>query len=149
MTETRTDAIYLLDGNDIVNGTKHAIVTPTPRNIEGTRVLLVKAELGGIVAGIVTIGEPKELSLDDFDQKQAVHNISPVDRRKWWPENKTLFLYPITNFAPLAEEINIPLPAGSGMKTTTSEWNPNIAYPTIVSVTQLASGNYLYTYGYQ
>jgi len=149
MSRTGTPAIYLLDGNDIVNGIKQAIVTPTPRDIEGTRVLLVKAESGGKIAGIVTIGEPEELPITTFDEKQTIHNISPVDRRRWWPENETLFLYPITSFAPLVEEINIPLPAGSGMKTTISAWNPDMEYPTITSITQLASGKYLYTYGYQ
>jgi hypothetical protein len=141
-------AIYILDGSDIVNGRKQAIVTPKPRDITGTQVLLTKTDEGCKLAGVITIGQPEELPLDAFDSKQEVHGVSIADRRRWWPENETLFLYPIVTFAPFREAVPVPLPAGTGMKTTTTECSINTEQLVILSRQKLDNGQYLYTYGY-
>ena len=46
--------------------------------------------------GIIMLGEPKELPLVKFDKYYKMHTISTEERKKWWPNINTFFMYPVT-----------------------------------------------------
>lgn len=89
-------ALYLKDNDQIASGSKTAIATHTQRLTPGSHALVVKTEKGYQVTGNVEIGEPQTISLKAFDERIQEHRVTLRQRLQWWPEAKSLILYPLT-----------------------------------------------------
>jgi len=56
-------------------------------------LLLIENKLG---LGEIQLGSPNKINLKQFSDLHSKHKITELDRKKWWPNYKILFSYPIT-----------------------------------------------------
>jgi len=120
MSLKQTRGLYLVPphGELIATGAKSAIVkskyVPGHKlfDLRGDWMLVSKVDGVGLGLGDMTLGEPVERSLEDFDTKESRHRVSRVDRMRWWPEYETLWEYPIEGFKEYAEPLAVDVPAG-------------------------------------
>lgn len=137
--------LYLKDSRLIASGDKTAFATPAPKDLSGTRALLVKEEDSCIIPGTVTVTQPEPLPPDAFDEKQSTHGITRADRLSWWPEADTLYLHELT-FEPFDEPITVPFPACIGTDVDITKILPVTVKAIIIDKTPTESG-FSYTYG--
>ncbi|MFH1487082.1 MAG: hypothetical protein ABIH46_13505 [Chloroflexota bacterium] len=112
--------LYLVPphGELIATGVKSAIAkskyVPNHRlfDLRGDWMLVSKVNGVGVGLGDMTLGNPVEVSLDEFDTKKAEHCVERVDRLRWWPEYETLWMYPIEAFKGYDEALRVDVPAG-------------------------------------
>ena len=50
---------------------------------------------GKLCYGVIKLGELKKISLGEFKKLETEHHISETERKKWWPNAKELFYYPV------------------------------------------------------
>jgi len=120
METERLKGLYLVPphGELIATGAKSAIAkskyVPGHRlfDLRGDWMLVSKVDGVGLGLGDMTLGEPVVVSLDEFDTKQSEHRVEKVDRMRWWPEYKTLWIYPIEAFKGYNEALRVDVPAG-------------------------------------
>ncbi len=46
--------------------------------------------------GFIVLKQPKEISLDHFEDLKDKHKVTDKERRDWWGDKRTLFAYPFT-----------------------------------------------------
>lgn len=51
---------------------------------------------GDLAYGIIKLGEPKEINLEQFKSLESKHRIGEEERLKWWKDAKTLYYYPVS-----------------------------------------------------
>jgi hypothetical protein len=118
--ERAKKGLYLVPphGELIATGAKSAVVKskyiPGHRlfDLRGDWMLVSKVDGVGLSLGNMTLGEPVEMSLDEFDAKEAEHWVSRIDRLRWWPEYETLWEYPIEGFKGYDSPLAVDVPAG-------------------------------------
>lgn len=104
--QTTPKGIYLKEphGRLIADGEKtiiaHAVGT---LDIVGERVLCTKEDGEGKALGILTVGDPTEITAQDFDKISDEHLVSRKERLQWWPLRERLWLYPVEAFEPFKE----------------------------------------------
>lgn len=96
-------------GTLIAQGLKKAVVKSRRFRIEDEPLFLVE---DGRVLGVLVLGEPKPIDLEDFRRLRRVHRVSEEERRRWWPEHRELWLYPVRSFQPLSMPYAVDVPRG-------------------------------------
>ena len=88
-------------GSLIADDKKRAIAKPHPVvGIEGKCIIVSKENGIGLAFGVATIGPPETVTVADFDKRFEEHRVTHKERAKWWGEEVSLILYPITDFSP-------------------------------------------------
>lgn len=102
--------LYLVEphGKLIAKGEKKAIAKSRRFDLEGEWILVS----GDYAWGNMTLGEPEEIGLEEFDKRFSEHCVSPEERMKWWPGYKTLWLYPILSVGPYDPPKKVIVPPG-------------------------------------
>lgn len=77
---------------------------------------MLKEDTKYTIAGIVFVGPPSQVSLQEFDNAIKSHCVSSESRKRWWPKNGELYLYPITQYIALDNPIAVGMPAGIKMQ---------------------------------
>ncbi len=105
-----TRGLYLVPphGELIAKGEKTSIAKSRRFDIEGDWVLVS----GKLAYGTMTLGEPSEVGLEKFDEQFDEHRVEKAERRRWWPDKKTLWLYAIESFKPYPEPRKVEVPPG-------------------------------------
>lgn len=81
-------------GTYIANGSKKIIIKSKRfLSILNRPLLLIENKKS---LGIIYIKEINEINLKQFDQKRHLHLITTEERKKWWPNKKILYEYPIS-----------------------------------------------------
>lgn len=110
-----TLGLYLKDASLLRTGTKTAIAVNRRLPIEGERIACSKVEGIGLAYGTATIGPPSIVDVRDFDARFDSHRIPSSSRKKWWPNDETLYLYPVLKFDPYDEPREIEVAPGVQM----------------------------------
>lgn len=103
--------LYLVvpHGRWIASGRKKAVVKSQRLNIAGEPLVLVE---GHQAYGVVVLGEPCAINLNEFGQLRREHRIGDAERVKWWPKARRLWYYPVERFEAFAEPQAIEVPRG-------------------------------------
>ena len=102
-------------GSLIWEGEKTAIAIAAPLPLSGHRVICSKEEGHGLAFGIALIGEPALLDVSTFSSREEEHRVSRSCRLKWWPEATHLYHYPILQFQPFPDPVEIEVLPGTTM----------------------------------
>jgi len=112
--------LYLVEphGHLIHDGKKSAIAQSryepgTRFDLRGHYYIVSKEHSQGLTFGEATVGEPKELSIAAFDSLFDAHRVTTKERRRWWPDAETLWLYPILTYTPYAQPKPTDVPPGT------------------------------------
>lgn len=95
-TEFPKNAIYLVKphGEMIKSGSKTAIVkSEFLREKIGEPLYLAQEDL---IYGIIKLGQPEEITIEEFTKRFNEHRITEEERLAWWPKADMLYLYPVT-----------------------------------------------------
>jgi len=106
----KTRGLYLAPphGEWIATGRKTAIAKSRDFGLEGDWTLVS----GKQAWGDLTLAEPEEVSLAEFDSRFAEHQVSVKARRRWWPEAESLWLYGVEGFEAYAEPRGVEVQPG-------------------------------------
>ncbi len=88
--------IYLVPphGEWIWEGEKTLIVKARAfKNMVGKPLILIS---GDQAYGIIKLKVPKQITLEEFRKLECEHRISERERKKWWPDKKSLYAYEFT-----------------------------------------------------
>jgi len=88
--------LYLVEphGELIWRGEKTAIAKSRRFDLSGKWILVS----GNLAWGRVTLGEPEEVGIEEFERREAEHRVTKEERLRWWPHAEKLWLYPILSF---------------------------------------------------
>lgn len=96
-------------GELIATGRKVAIAKARPMGLEGEWILLS----GGHAYGLMRVGTPEQVDLPTFQDRKGEHGVSEKERKRWWPEQSPLYLYPVEGFVPyVGGPVEVDLPSG-------------------------------------
>jgi hypothetical protein len=103
--------IYLVPkhGTMIKEGKKKSIVKSKRFMIAGEPHILVEDKKA---LGILIPSEGKEISLDTFKKNFRLHQITEEERKKWWPKDRKLYEWLISEWLPFKEPETVELPKG-------------------------------------
>lgn len=109
--------LYLVapHGRLVFDGDKKSIATGRKFPITGERVICSKEDGKGLAFGMAIIGEPATIDADRFDDYFSVHRVPKAARLKWWANKQFLYNYPIQQFVPFPEPVEIEVTAGTIM----------------------------------
>lgn len=68
------------------------VKTKIIKQIIGQELLLIENKIG---LGLIMLGDPREINLQQFNKLFNKHKITDDDRTKWWPKYKKFYAYPI------------------------------------------------------
>jgi len=92
------EGLYLVPpyGGLIASGDMKCFAKPRyDERLFGRKVLVS----GHSAYGVMDVGEPIQISVGEFDDLfNKRHRVSMKDRLRWWPDKKSLYLYPIDKF---------------------------------------------------
>lgn len=63
------------------------------------------------VLGIIVLRSIRQITLREYHTRQKEHLITEVERKRWWPGYRKLYLYRFT-FQPFAQPYDIEYPTG-------------------------------------
>ena len=107
------NAIVLVNphGEMIAQGKKKAIVKSRAfRSHVGERLAFVT---GDRAFGELTLKDPREIDLSEFERLRDRHRITEVERKEWWPNKRTLWLYDFALHEVYSEPKRIKFPKGA------------------------------------
>jgi hypothetical protein len=75
-----------------------ALDKPLERKSSQVRVIVSNGE----AFGIATLDEPAQIKIKEFDSEEFLsqHRITPRERRQWWPDVKSFYVYRIKKWCP-------------------------------------------------
>ena len=75
----------------MMSGKETAIASVSKLDIEKPRLIVSKGE----AFGIVELEDPAQIKTKEFDSEewQKQHRVTPRERRQWWPEIETFYVY--------------------------------------------------------
>ena len=94
----------------VVDGTKEAVVKSRKLDIVDREMFLVASD---DALGIIQLGEPRQVGITEFRKLEDVHKVSEEERKRDWPDERTLWIYPIVQFNPFFSPRKLTRPAGS------------------------------------
>jgi hypothetical protein len=72
---------------------------------------LIAVSSDGFAYGIIKLGKPKSIDLEQFAEQTSSHRITEAERKELWPDAETLYVYPITDIGKFADPLKVKLPA--------------------------------------
>ena len=69
--------------------------------------------LSGLAYGVLRLEDPIGIDLEEFERRKDEHLVSQEERERWWPGKDRLYLYPVRDFIPLEEPLQIEVPVGT------------------------------------
>jgi len=79
------------------------------KNISHRPLLLIENKKG---LGIIYLGDPKVIDLEQFRKKYLRHRILESERKKWWKGKRKLYQYDIIKRSMFAEPLNLDYKTG-------------------------------------
>jgi len=79
----------------VASGRKTLVVKKRKFGIAGEPLLLADSKHS---YGVLVLGEPKTISLKEFEALQAKHGITDEERERWWPGTSEFWAYPVVSF---------------------------------------------------
>lgn len=81
----------------IWHGKQTGIAAVQPLELSDGPALLTS---GGEAYGHITLSQPAQMTVKEFDRLGDKHRMRPIDRKMLWPEAKALYIYDIKEFVP-------------------------------------------------
>jgi len=97
------DGLYLVKRHAdlIANGEKSMILKSKKYDIANKPMYLIS---GGEIYGVIELGEPKKIDLDEFKELIGSHMVNEAERIEWWQSYDQLWAYEIASFKPYKEK---------------------------------------------
>ena len=97
------------DGSLILEGAVTILVkSKSTPSLAENELLAVSSD--GFAYGIIKLGKPKQIDLDQFETLQPVHGITEGERKRLWSDSETLYTYKIQNFKRFGDPLKVVLP---------------------------------------
>ena len=96
-TPAALDGLYIVRRHaDLIStGQKKMVVKSRELPITGHKMYLVS---GNDVLGIIELGDPAVIDLEEFERLRPKHKITETERKQWWPGKDRFYAYPIVHF---------------------------------------------------
>ncbi len=100
-------------GTLIYNGKKSIIAQGAQNDaLLGEHIIVSKEDGKGLAFGEATIDQPIVVSHGKFNDYFEQHRVTIAECEKWWKDCESLYLYPIIEFKPYVQPVEVEVPAG-------------------------------------